>query len=97
MRSRFPLAPVRDLLRKEPNARRFFLVQAQSSLGNGAAYVGLLVLAYERFPSPWAITLILLADVLVPMAAGPLFGAAATAGRTAAAWCWPMGCGRSPS
>jgi MFS family permease len=72
-----PFAPTLKLLRREPRARGFFLAHAQSSLGNGAAYVALLVLAYERLHSPWAITLILLADMLPPMLLGPLCGAAA--------------------
>lgn len=66
-----------DLLRHEPMARRFFLAHAQSSLGTGAAYVVLLVVAYDRFRSPWAISLVLLADFLPGMVLGPLFGAAA--------------------
>jgi len=66
-----------ELLRREPAARLFFLAHAQSSLGTGAAYVSLLLVAYERFPSPWAISLVLLADFLPPMLLGPVFGAAA--------------------
>jgi MFS family permease len=53
------------------------LALAQSSLGTGAAYVALLIVAYDRFRSPWAIGLILLADVLPAMILGPLFGAVA--------------------
>src|SRR3954466_8716690 len=70
-------APTIDLLRREPQARGFFAAHAQSSLGNGAAYVALLVLAYDRLRSPWAIALILLADMVPPMLLGPLCGAAA--------------------
>lgn len=66
-----------DLLRNEPRARAFFAVLAQSALGNGAAYVALLVIAYERFESGWAIGLILLADLVPAMILGPVFGAAA--------------------
>ncbi|MEA2408890.1 MAG: hypothetical protein QOE69_3009, partial [Thermoleophilaceae bacterium] len=40
----------------------YYAVLAQSALGNGAAYVALLVVAYERFHSAWAISLILFAD-----------------------------------
>jgi MFS family permease len=65
-----------QLLRFEPQTRRFFAAHLQSSLGTGAAYVGLLLLAYERFRSPWAISLILLADLLPAVALGPVFGAA---------------------
>jgi MFS family permease len=64
------------LLRKEPRARRFFAAHTQSALGTGAAYVALLVLAYERFHSPWAVTLILLAELLPATLLGPVLGAA---------------------
>jgi MFS family permease len=66
-----------ELLRAERRARAFFVVLAQSALGNGAAYVALLVIAYERFESGWAIGLILLADLVPAMLLGPVFGAAA--------------------
>jgi hypothetical protein len=52
------------------------IAHAQSALGTGAAAVALVVLAYKRFHSPWAITLVLLADFLPAMVLGPLFGAA---------------------
>jgi MFS family permease len=64
------------LLRSERRARRFFIAHTQSSLGTGAAYVALLVLAYQRFHSPWAVTLILLADFLPATLLGPILGAA---------------------
>lgn len=65
------------LLRAEPRARLFFVALAQSALGNGAAYPALLLIAYERFESPWAISLVLIADLLPAMLLGPVFGAAA--------------------
>src|SRR5689334_9989703 len=65
------------LLRAEPQARRFFLAYGQSALGTGVAYVALLLIAYQRFHSPWAIALVLLADYVPPMLLSPLFGAAA--------------------
>ena len=71
------MRPVIDLLRHEGRARFYFLALAQSSIGTGAAYVALLLVAYERFHSPWAIGLILLADVLPAMLLGPVFGALA--------------------
>ena len=71
------LTPIIELLRREPWLRPFFLARAQSSLGTGAGYVGLLVLAYDRLESPWAISLILLADFLPTTFLGPVFGAAA--------------------
>jgi MFS family permease len=64
-------------LRAEPQARRFFLAYGQSALGTGVAYVALLLIAYQRFHSPWALALVLLADYVPPMLLSPLFGAAA--------------------
>jgi MFS family permease len=58
-------------------ARAYYATLAQSALGTGAAYVALLVVAYERFRSPWAISLILLADLVPAGFLGPVFGAAA--------------------
>ena len=55
----------------------YYAVLAQSALGNGAGYVALLIVAYDRFRSAWAISLILLADLVPAMLLGPLFGAAA--------------------
>jgi MFS family permease len=66
-----------DLFRREPRARWFFAALAQSALGNGAGYVALLLIAYDRWHSPWAITLVLMADLLPAMLLGPVFGAAA--------------------
>jgi MFS family permease len=58
-------------------ARVYFAVLAQSALGNGAAYIALLVVAFDRFHSAWAISLILFADFVPAMLLGPVFGAAA--------------------
>jgi MFS family permease len=58
-------------------ARLYYGVLAQSALGNGAAYVALLVVAYERYRSAWAISFVLLADLAPAMLLGPIFGAAA--------------------
>lgn len=74
-----------DLLRQEPRARLFLAAHAQSSLGTGAGYVALLLLAYERMPSPLAISLVLVADLLPAMVLGPLLGAAAD--RWSRRWC----------
>ena len=49
----------------------------QSALGTGAGYVALLLIAYERFHSPWAISIVLIADLVAPMLFGPVFGAIA--------------------
>lgn len=66
-----------DLLRHERVARVYYAVLAQSALGNGAGYIALLVVAYERFHSAWAISLILVADLLPAGLFGPILGAAA--------------------
>jgi MFS family permease len=71
------LGHILDLLRHERVARLYFAVLAQSALGTGAGYVALLVVAFDRFASGWAISLILLAELLPAMLFGPLFGAAA--------------------
>jgi MFS family permease len=64
-----------QLLRRDRQARRFFLAYCQSALGTGAGYVALLLVAYQRFHSPWAIALVLLADFVPPMFLAPVFGA----------------------
>ena len=66
-----------DLLRAESRARIFFAVLTQSAWGTGAGYVALLLVAYERFESAWAISIVLVADLVAPMLLGPLFGAIA--------------------
>jgi MFS family permease len=73
------------LLRGERDVRLFFAALAQSSLGTGAAYVALLLIAYERFRSPWAISLVLLAEFLPVMVLGPLLGGAVD--RWSRRWC----------
>lgn len=67
---------VSQLLRKEPRARRFFFAYFQSTLGTGAAYVAILLVAYERLHSAWGISLVLLAEIAPPILLGPVFGAA---------------------
>jgi MFS family permease len=57
--------------------RRFLLVSMQSSVGSAIGYVALLLLAYDRFRSPWAISLVLLADFLPAIVLAPVFGALA--------------------
>lgn len=66
-----------DLFRHERRAVVFFATLTQSSLGTGAGYVALLLVAFSRFDSPWAISIVLLADLLPAMLLGPIFGAAA--------------------
>jgi|GEM_PF-1236936 len=74
-----------ELLRENRRSRAFFLTLAQSSLGTGAGYVALLLIAYERYESPWAISIILGADLLPAMLLGPVFGAIAD--RWSRRWC----------
>src|SRR5680860_80729 len=72
-----------ELLRGSRQSQAFFLTLAQSSLGTG--YVALLLVAYERYESPWAISIILGADLLPAMLLGPVFGAIAD--RWSRRWC----------
>jgi MFS family permease len=62
-------------LLKSPPLRRFFIADFQSELGNGAAYVALLLVAYSRLHSGWAISLVLLADFLPGIVLAAPFGA----------------------
>lgn len=71
------MRPTIELLRSERRAGVFFATLAQSSVGTGAGYVALLLIAYERLASPWAISLVLAADLIPAMLLGPVFGAAA--------------------
>ena len=75
------MAWVVRFLRAEPQARRFFLAYGQSALGTGVAYVALLLIAYQRFHSPWALALVLLADYVPPMLLSPCSAPPRTAGR----------------
>ena len=68
---------LRTLLSSEPRARRLLLAHAQSSLGTGAAYVALLLVAYERFHSPFAVSVVLLCELAPAMLLAPLLGALA--------------------
>src|SRR5947208_149673 len=71
------MSPIADLLRSSPYVRRFFLAYLQSALGNGMGYVALVLVALDRFHSPWAVAAILIADLVPLMALGPLLGGAA--------------------
>ena len=64
-------------LRTPGPVRRFLLAALQSSVGNGIGYVALLLVAKESWSSPWAVSLVLLADFLPAIALAPLFGAIA--------------------
>lgn len=74
-----------ELLKENRRSRAFFAALTQSSLGTGAAYVGLVLIAYERYESPWAISIVLGADLLPAMLLGPVFGAIAD--RWSRRWC----------
>jgi MFS family permease len=65
------------LLRQTPALRRFFAAFLQSQVGTGAAYVALLLVAYHRLHSGWAISLVLLGEFLPGILLAPLFGALA--------------------
>jgi MFS family permease len=65
------------LIRTAGPVRRFLLTALTSSIGNGIGYVALLLLAYDKFHSPWAVSLVLLADFLPAIVLAPLFGALA--------------------
>src|SRR3954471_23530202 len=58
----------------ERRARWFFAAHLQSALGTGAAYVALLVLAYDRLGSAWGASAVLLGDLAPAMLLGPLLG-----------------------
>src|ERR1700749_4147905 len=64
-----------ELWRREPAARPFFVALLQSSLGTGAAYVAIMVVAYDRLGSAWAASPVRVPDVLPGMLLGPLIGA----------------------
>src|SRR4051794_12505906 len=70
-----PMGVLVELWRREPKARGFFIALAQGALATGAAYVAVMLVAYERLGSAWAATLVLLAEMLPGMLAGPLIGA----------------------
>lgn len=74
-----------NVLKLRGPARPWFAALLQSSLGTGAGYIALLLLAYDRYRSPWAITAVLMADLAPAMLLGPLFGAVAD--RFSRRWC----------
>lgn len=59
---------------RDPAWRRFFGAHAQSCLGSGLAHVALPLLAFDKTGSPWAITAVLVPDLLPAMLLGPLLG-----------------------
>jgi MFS family permease len=69
------MRPMIELWRNERGARAFFVALLQGSLGAGAGYVAVMLVAYERLGSAWGASLVLLADLLPSMLLGPLVGA----------------------
>jgi MFS family permease len=59
----------------DSRSRRFFAAHAQSCLGSGLAHVALPLLAYEQTGSAWAVTAVLVPDLLPAILFGPLLGA----------------------
>ena len=57
------------VLRTPGPLRRLLLAHLQSSLGTAAGYIALLVLAYDRLRSPWAIALALELETWSPRTA----------------------------
>ena len=65
------------LLRENRFLRRFFVSFFQSQVGTSAAYVALLLIAYHRLHSGWAIPLVLLGEFLPGILLSPVFGSLA--------------------
>lgn len=65
------------LLKQHRSLRRFFAAFFQSQVGSGAAYVALLLVAYHRLHSGWAISLVLLGEFVPGIVLAPLFGSLA--------------------
>ena len=74
---------MRNMIRAVHDARldRLFVAHVQSALGTGAGYVVLLLLVYERFDSPWALTVVLLAGFLPRCCSGRCSERPSIAGR----------------
>jgi MFS family permease len=60
---------------RDKASRRFFTAHAQSCLGSGLAHVALPLLAYDKTGSAWAVTAVLVPDLLPAILFGPLLGA----------------------
>jgi MFS family permease len=65
------------LLKGNRPLRRFVAAFFQSQVGTGAAYVALLLVAYHRLHSAWAIALVLLGEFLPGIILSPVFGSLA--------------------
>lgn len=62
------------MLGSSSSLRRFFAAHLQSQLGSGAGYVALVLIAYQRLHSGWAVALVLLADFLPGIVLAAPFG-----------------------
>lgn len=69
------MSKLRTALR-DPAARRFLVAHAQSCLGSGLAQLALPLLAYDLTGSAWAVTAVLLPDLLPAVVLGPVIGVA---------------------
>jgi MFS family permease len=56
-------------------SRRFFIAHAQSCFGSGIAMVALPLLAFEHSGTAWAVSAVLLPELLPAIVLGPLLGA----------------------
>jgi MFS family permease len=56
-------------------SRRFFAAHAQSCFGTGIAHVALPLLAFEHSGTAWAVTAVLLPELLPAIVLGPVLGA----------------------
>jgi MFS family permease len=65
------------LLAENSSLRRFFAAFLQSQIGTGAAAVALPLVAYQRLHSSWAISLVLLGELLPGIVLTPVCGALA--------------------
>ena len=66
-----------SLLKESRSLRRFFISFFQSQVGTSAAYVALLLIAYHRLHSGWAISLVLLGEFAPGIVLSPVFGSLA--------------------
>ena len=60
---------------RDKAGRRFFTAHGQSCMGSGLAHVALPLLAYDMTGSAWAVTAVLIPDLMPAILFGPLFGA----------------------
>jgi MFS family permease len=71
------MVTVSALLRRNRDARFLIAARGLSATGTGAAYVALMLIAYDRTHSAWIVSAVLAADLLPSIAAGSIAGALA--------------------